>query len=89
MGLYDYSATVEKGFYALVVTYNVGTPNMKITWQTDSYECPYSSSFPDVNTIFTGCAGPSTNPASGSTDGTGLSSNNPCSILNPLTNICS
>lgn len=50
----------------MVVTYNVANPSMKVTWQTDSYNCTFSSMFPDVNAIFTGCIDPSSTPPSDS-----------------------
>ena len=74
----------------MVVTYNVANPSMKVTWETDSYNCTFSSSFPDVNAVFTGCIDPSAIPPSNGGDGTTTdqSSNGLCLSFSTTSSAC-
>lgn len=66
---------------------------MKVTWETDPYNCTFSAIYPDVNSVFTGCGVPTSTPASGgsgsgSDSGSWQSSDGPCLVLDPSTSKC-
>jgi hypothetical protein len=76
--LSTYTVSLTKGFYAAVVTMAT-TQSAKVSVQSDSYLCPYSSAFADVYRVFTACTGESTNPSP---------SGPPCAVYDYTTLIC-
>jgi hypothetical protein len=55
---YRTNAALSPGYYVLVTSYlPEGVNYIKITFQTDSYACPFSSAYPDVHANFQGCSG--------------------------------
>jgi len=61
----SYEATLARGYYAIVVTM-VTVATARVTIQSDSYPCPYASSYSDIYNVFAGC---SANSPSTSTSG--------------------
>jgi hypothetical protein len=54
-GIMKYTAQLAQGYYVLFVTYNYDTPVMQISWQTDTFVCPYSSQYADYFLAYQGC----------------------------------
>ena len=57
------STRLTPGYYALVTTYDHDQNPVQITFDSDSYSCPYDSTFPDTYQNFQPCTATAANQA--------------------------